>query len=212
MQRMTEQANCEDVAATLPALASNALFEQVYERLKAMAGNQLRLQERTPTINTTMLVHELYLRIGQTPQFSDPAQFFAYAARAMRHLLLDRSRARLSEKGGGLLFRIEMPTQHADETIAIESAQDAMALSAALDQLEAVDVRAARVVELRYFAGLSLEQVAQTLQLTRRTIDRDWRFARAFLQATLSKGDVEAGTASSSPESTPRKDPGAPRS
>lgn len=209
---MTEQANPKDSDAGLRTPASNALFEQVYDRLKAMAGNQLRQQERTPTLNTTMLVHELYLRIGRTPQFFNPAQFFSYAARAMRHFLLDRSRARLSEKGGGLSFRVEMPAQHADDAIAIESAQDAIALSAALDQLEAIDERAARVVELRYFAGLSHEQVAQTLQLTRRTVDRDWRFARAFLQATLSKGDVEARTAGSSFESTPRKDPGAPRS
>ena len=195
---MTEQANPEDSAPPIPALTSNALFEQVYDRLKAMAGNQLRQQERTPTLNTTMLVHELYMRIGQKPQFSDPAQFFAYAARAMRHLLLDRSRARLSEKGGGLSFRVEMPNQHADEAIAIESAHEAMALSAAIDQLEAIDARAARVVELRYFAGLSHEQVAQTLHLTRRTIDRDWRFARAFLQATLSKEGMDTGTADSS--------------
>ncbi len=195
---MTEQAHPEDSTVPNPAMTSDALFAQVYDRLKAMAGNQLRQQERTPTLNTTMLVHELYIRMGQTPQFSDPAQFFAYAARAMRHLLLDRSRARLSEKGGGLLFRVEMPNQHADEAISIESAQEAMALSTALDQLEAIDARAARVVELRYFAGLSHEQVAQTLQLTRRTIDRDWRFARAFLQATLFTNDEDTGTPDSS--------------
>ena len=125
---MTEQANPEDSAVPIAAQTSNALSGQVYDRLKAMAGNQLRQQERTPTLNTTMLVHELYLRMGQTPQFSEPAQFCAYAARAMRQLLLDRSRARLSEKGGGLLFRVEMPNQHADDAIAIESTQEAMSL------------------------------------------------------------------------------------
>jgi len=190
---MTEPAHLGDPAWPLRALSSNALFEQVYDRLKAMAGKQLRQQERTPTLNTTMLVHELYLRMGQTPQFADPAHFFAYAARAMRHILVDRARSRLSEKGGGMLLRVApieagtdtAPEEATDDYLAIESAQAAIALTDALDQLAAVDARAAQVVELRYFAGLSLEQVAQTLKLNRRTIDRDWRFARAFLKAHI---------------------------
>jgi RNA polymerase sigma factor (TIGR02999 family) len=190
----SEPTQLDNAADKPPSFASDALFEQVYDRLKAMAGNQLRQQNRTPTLNTTMLVHELYLRMGRTPQFADPAQFFAYAARAMRHILIDRARARLSEKGGGQFLRVALTEDCADqaneesneEYLAIESAQAALTLTAALDQLAALEARAAQVVELRYFAGLSLEQVAQTLQLTRRTIDRDWRFARAFLKTHIS--------------------------
>src|SRR5579875_3079407 len=152
----------------MPAGSStDALFAEVYARLKAMASRQLAGHRRNATLDTTELVHVLYLRMGDRPalQFREPAQFFAYAARAMRHLLINRARDRLRLRAGGQWNRVT--------------------LDAALDELEQTDARAAKVVELRYFAGLSLEQVAETLELARRTIDRDWRFARAFIKARL---------------------------
>ena len=184
---MTEPANFEDAGATKPTQTSNALFEQVYERLKAMAANQLRAAVSSNTLNTTMLVHELYLRIGNTPDFNDARQFFAYAARAMRHILIDRARARLSEKGGGHLLRVELPESEsaADDALALDSAELAITLTNAIEKLAELDARAAEVVELRYFTGLTLEQIAETMGLTRRTIDRDWRFARAFLKSAM---------------------------
>ena len=182
---MTEPANLEDAGATKPTQTSNALFEQVYERLKAMAANQLRAAVSSNTLNTTMLVHELYLRIGNTPDFTDARQFFAYAARAMRHILIDRARARLSEKGGGHLLRVELAESAADDILALDSAELAITLTNAIEKLAELDARAAEVVELRYFTGLTLEQIADTMGLTRRTIDRDWRFARAFLKSAM---------------------------
>jgi len=182
---MTEPANLEDAGATKPTQTSNALFEQVYERLKAMAANQLRAAVSSNTLNTTMLVHELYLRIGNTPDFTDARQFFAYAARAMRHILIDRARARLSEKGGGHLLRVELAESAADDILALDSAELAITLTNAIEKLAELDARAAEVVELRYFTGLTLEQIAETMGLTRRTIDRDWRFARAFLKSAM---------------------------
>jgi RNA polymerase sigma factor (TIGR02999 family) len=168
----------------VPALSADALFDAVYARLKAMAGRQLARRERG-TLDTTALVHELYLRIGTQRDlaFAHPAQFFAYAARAMRHLLSDRARDHLRQRAGGDWQRVSY--SGSDQHMAIDSAEQALALDAALVQLEQADARAARVVELRYFAGLTLEQIAKMLDMTRRTADRDWRFARAFLHDRL---------------------------
>ncbi len=162
----------------------DAMFTEVYSRLKIMARRRLRADKRH-TLDTTALVHELYMRIGNNPslQFAEPTQFLAYAARAVRHLLSDRARARLSRRAGGAWVGV---TLNVDEArVSIDSAEEALAMEAALNRLDQVDARAARVVELRYFAGLSLEQTAQALGVARRTVDRDWEFARAFLHAQL---------------------------
>jgi len=160
---------------------ADALFDAVYERLKSMASRQLSQREHD-TLDTTALVHELYLRVGQQRElsFEHPDQFFAYAARAMRNLLTNRARDRLSQRAGGQWVRITL--NDGDERLALDTAEHVLNLERALTRLEQNDARAARVVELRYFAGLSLEQVATTLQLARRTVDRDWSFARAFLK------------------------------
>jgi RNA polymerase sigma factor (TIGR02999 family) len=165
--------------------STDALFVEVYDRLKAMASRRLAGRRRSETLGTTELVHELYLRMGDREglQFREPAQFFAYAARAMRHLLINRARDRLRLCAGGQWNRVTLDDRNLK--LAIDTAEQALALDAALEKLEAIDARAAKVVELRYFAGLSLEQVADTLGLARRTIDRDWRFARAFMQTQM---------------------------
>ena len=176
----------ESNAAELPPDASagqpvDDLFSDVYTRLKAMAGRQRHGAGRTPTLGTTELVHELYLRMGSGDgkRFGDPAQFFAYAARAMRHILIDAARSRLQLKSGGDQQRISM-SDPSVEAVRVDPAQ-AIQLDTALRALQADDARAAQVVELHYFAGLSLQQIAEVLGLARRTIDRDWRYARAFL-------------------------------
>ena len=174
-----------DEPATAAMTGADPLFVQVYERLKQMA--HLRLARAAPheTLDTTAMVHELYLRLGARDDlaFARPEQFFAYAARAMRHLLCDRARDRLRLREGGAWVRVTLTGLEAE--LALDSAEQALALDQALRQLETLDERAARVVELRYFAGLTLEQAADALGLARRTVDRDWRFARAFLQASL---------------------------
>jgi RNA polymerase sigma factor (TIGR02999 family) len=164
--------------------SADALFAEVYARLKAMASRQLKGGQHS--LNTTAMVHELYLRFGNKPlQFAEQGQFFAYAARAMRHLLLDRARHRLRLHVGGGWHATEL--SGTDERLAIDNAEQALALDQALAKLAQVDERAAKVVELRYFAGLSLEQTAESMGLARRTADRDWQFARAFLHAHLSE-------------------------
>ena len=172
-------------------LGTDALFAQVYERLKAMAGRQLGAGRNT--LDATALVHELYLRIGGDPGlvFAHPDQFFAYAAQAMRHLLTDRARGRLRQRAGGEWVRTTLTGS--DWRLALDSAEQALELDDAMHKLEALDVRAARVVELVCFAGLDHEQGARALGVAARSVARDWRFARAFLKSELGDGSADAG-------------------
>ncbi len=167
------------------AAANDEWFTEVYERLKRIASRQLA-RDRAMTLGTTELVHELYERMSRQDlaRLGGPNNFFAYAANAMRNLLIDRARHRLSLKAGGDWLRVTL--SRFDEPAAAGLAVDVIALDTALDALRREDARAARVVELRYFAGLSAEQVAQLLDVDRRTVTRDWTFARAFLQERIS--------------------------
>ncbi len=166
------------------AMETDALFTEVYDRLKAMAGKRLS-QGARGTLDTTALVHDLYLRIGshRALTFAHPNQFFTYAARAMRHLLADRARDRLRLCAGGDWMRTTLTGS--DHRLAVDSAEQAVALEMALQRLADADPRAAQVVELTWFAGLSQEQITQTLGVARSTVARDWRFARAFLKNEL---------------------------
>jgi RNA polymerase sigma factor (TIGR02999 family) len=161
---------------------ADAIYGDVYERLKAMASRQ-RLRGGAPrTLCTTELVHEAYLRMGDSNfRYQQSAQFFAYAARAMRHILADAARRRLQPKRGGDQARITLSDPVVD-SVQVDP-QLALQLDEALAALDNEDARAAQVVELHYFAGLDLQQVADTLGIARRTVDRDWRYARAFLAA-----------------------------
>ena len=167
---------------------TDALFESVYARLKAMASRQ-RIRAGGPSsLCTTEVVHEVFLRMGGEggPTFGNSLQFFAYAARAMRHVLVDLARKRMNLKDGGDMVRIAM-SDPAVESVSIEPAQ-AIELDAALRALEADSPRAAQVVELHYFAGLPLDKVAELTGISARTVDRDWRYARSFLSVQLGQG------------------------
>jgi RNA polymerase sigma factor (TIGR02999 family) len=165
--------------------STDQLFNAVYDELKALASRQLARGARG-TLDTTALVHELYLRLNTTRElaFEHRSQFFSYAARALRHVLTDRARDRMRRKAAGGWIKVTLTTG-ADAPSAIESAEEALALDAALTRLEQADPRAAHLVELRYFAGLSQGQVAEILELSRSTADRDWRYALAFLHDAL---------------------------
>jgi RNA polymerase sigma factor (TIGR02999 family) len=184
-----EIASPDIASASLEAVAAcssniDSMVHETYERLRGMARRQL---SRSPesTLDTRGLVHELYLRIcsGRDVGFADCARFLAYAGRAMRHILIDRSRQRRSLKVGGREIRVELTDSIVgrDE----ESLQRALQLDGALTALEAEHPRAARVVELHLFAGLPLASVGEVLGVVRRTVDRDWRYARAFLISHL---------------------------
>ena len=164
-------------------LGSDALFAEVYDRLKAMASRQRA--RSAGTLSTTEIVHELYLRMGSDGEkrFAKPIQFFAYAARAMRHLLVDAARRRMQLRAGGDLRRVALT----DPAVAAAEfdPEQAVDLDSALRRLEGDDSRAAQVVELHYFAGLSIPQIAQLLELGVRTVDRDLLYARRFLAVHL---------------------------
>jgi RNA polymerase sigma factor (TIGR02999 family) len=167
--------------ATLGAASTaDPLFVDVYERLKAMASRQ-RFRGGAPrTVCTTELVHEAYLRMSASDnRYEHPAHFFAYAARVMRHVLTDAARHRAQPKRGGDQARVALSDPLVD-SVQFDP-HLALQLDAALGALELDDPRAAQVVELHYFAGLELQEVAALLRVTRRTIDRDWRYARAFM-------------------------------
>ena len=167
-----------------PARKPDDLFAELYGRLKSMAACNAA-SVHGMSIDPTVLVHELYLRMSANRElaFSQPAQFFCYAAQAMRHLLLDLAQSRLSLRAGGQWLQITLTARN--ESFILESADQVIALDRSLDRLAESDARAARVIELRYFAGLTSEQAAEALGISKRTADRDWVFALAFLKTDL---------------------------
>ena len=162
----------------------DALFSTVYEELRS-AAHKVRKRNQGDTLNTTLLVHELYLRLRKSSgvEFTNKAQFFGYAGRALRSIMVDHARSRIAERARVNDIAVLLSRDASPELL---SPAQALGLDTALKLLEVDDARAAKVVELHFFAGLTLAEIAEHLELTSRTIDRDWRYARAFLQAALS--------------------------
>ena len=160
------------------------LFETVYEELKRLARSQLAGRANA-TINTTGLVHETYLKLvrPESLRLNDRGHFFATAARAMRQIVIDHARRRHAGKRGGNDAQVTAITDHAD-TSPLDP-ETLIHLDDALARLQLLDAEAARLVELRFFAGLSVEEVAELRGVSTRTVLRDWRRARAFLFDSL---------------------------
>jgi RNA polymerase sigma-70 factor, ECF subfamily len=167
--------------------AADQLMPLVYEELRRMARAYMRRQPSNHTFQTTELIHEAYLKLVKTDgrDFENRAHFFGVAAKAMRHILVDYARSKQSDKRGGGRERVSL----ADD-IAISTARtgDLVALDEALEELERLDERKCRVVELRFFGGLTTEEIAQVLEVSGETIKRDWRFARNWLLKKLADG------------------------
>lgn len=165
---------------------TNALFSQMYQDLRRLAQAQIALND---TLNTTALVHELYVRVSERDDlaFTDRRAFFAYAARAMRHLLVDRARARLRAKRGGGAHALDWDALQ-DHSVLVH-VDATLELDELLRKLAQEDARSAQVLELHYFAGLTGEAVAEMLSLNRRTILRDLEFAKAYIRAHWTSGD-----------------------
>jgi RNA polymerase sigma factor (TIGR02999 family) len=164
--------------------AGERAFTLVYDELRRRAAQQLNARGDHATLTPTALVNEIYIRLssGSTLALNDRAHFFALSARAMRTLLIDRQRLRASEKHGGSLQRIELDENLLDET---QRGINYLDLDKALVELATVDERAARVVELHFFAGLNFMEIAELLALSDKTVRRDWISARAFLLQAL---------------------------
>jgi RNA polymerase sigma factor (TIGR02999 family) len=170
--------------------AEDELFSRLYSDLKRLAHAQLARGRRPgETLDTTVLVHEAYLRLsaGAHLDAQSRAHFFNLAARVMRNVVVDFARRRDAEKRGAAL-RVSWPEGLEPAARAEGSEVDLLALDAALERLQGESPRLAQVVELRFFAGLGLEEIAGMLDVGERTLKRDWRKARAFLLAEL-QGD-----------------------
>lgn len=170
------------------------LFARVYEEL-CVTAHHLAARERSETLNTTVLVHEAYLKlVGGSPiELQDRRHFFSVAARAMRQIIVDHARRRRAWKRGGGLHRvgIEVADGAADGPGGeAEAVIDVLALERAIEALEEADPQLARVVELRFFAGLSVEETGDLLGRSGRTVKRDWCKARAFLRYAMN-GETE---------------------
>ena len=166
--------------------ALEKLLPLVYEQLRQLARHYLASERPGHTLQCTALVHEAYLKlVGQAPvRIESRAHFFAIAARLMRQILVDHARARLSSKrGGGCLVAL-------DESADIPPRQDVdiVALDDALNELSRLDERQARIVELRFFAGLSIAETSRVLALSPATVTRNWTNARLWLQRELTRG------------------------
>ncbi len=173
-----------DAARDGDRAALDRVLGTLYHELHAMARRQLAGQYGQ-TLDATALVHEAYLKlIGRRDvQFDDRAHFFAYAASAMRSVVVDYARQRLAQKRGGDLHRVtELPD---DIEGGLRLDEDMLGLDTALTKLAAVDMKLAQVVELRYFAGLSEQEIAELLKRSERSIRRDWQKARLYLLASL---------------------------
>jgi RNA polymerase sigma factor (TIGR02999 family) len=164
--------------------ALDRVLETLYQELHSMARRQLAGQQ-AQTLDATALVHEAYLRlIGRTSvQFDNRAHFFAYAASAMRSVVVDYARQRLAQKRGGDLHRVTELPENLEGGFSLD--EDMLGLDTALTRLSGVDPRLTQVVELRYFAGLSELEIAALLKRSERSVRRDWQKARMFLLASL---------------------------
>jgi RNA polymerase sigma factor (TIGR02999 family) len=187
----------QEITEALAALSRGApgamdrLMPLVYRELKGIAHRQLGAEAGGHTLSTTAVVHEAYLRLAEQSQaqWVDRGQFFAIAARMMRRVLIDYARQHLATRRGGP-GRSTVPIDYLERgdspalTIP-ERADSLLALDEALEKLQSIDERLARVVECRFFAGLSEIETSEALGVSQRTVSRDWRMARAWLHEEL---------------------------
>jgi RNA polymerase sigma factor (TIGR02999 family) len=161
------------------------IIDQVYTELRRIAGNYVR-RERAQSVQATELVHEAFLRLQQErrPAWQDRTHFIAIAAIAMRRLLVERARARAAAKRGGGRVQVTLDDRLLGAASAGEPA-DLIALDVALTKLAALDAQQARLVELRYFGGLSVEETAEALGISPATVKRHWTIAKAWLLREL---------------------------
>jgi RNA polymerase sigma factor (TIGR02999 family) len=171
--------------------AADELFSLLYSELKVLAGRQLRNERKGHTLQPTGLVHEAYLRLMRAEEVDreDRARFFAIAAQAIRRVLIDHARRRRSAKRGGDWQRI---TLAAGEEFSERDGVDLLALEEALKKLAALDPRQARIVELRFFGGLGMAEIALALDVSKRTVQGDWAMAKGWLHGELRAEDSKS--------------------
>lgn len=186
----SDQENLDDLTRVLSdvrmgrAGAERALLDRVHDELRGVAAAMMSRERSDHTLQTTALVNEAYLRLMGKRQanWENRAHFFGAAARAMRQILVDYARRTTSEKRGDRRKRVELTGL--SEHLSVSS-EDFVMINDALDDLAKMDERKARIVELRFFAGLDVPETAEVLDISPRTVKRDWSFARAWLSRYL---------------------------
>jgi len=164
--------------------ALNRLLPLVYDELRKIASSYLSQEHTQRTIQTSDLVHEAYLRLAESDvSWQNRAHFFGIAARSMRQILVDYARRRHADKRGGGMTRVSL-----NESVLVmdEDFSRLLMLDDALKRLEQIDTRLCRVVELRYFSGLTVKETAEVLSVSARTVENDWNLAKAWLFRTMS--------------------------
>lgn len=190
VQTVSESRDLADIrlgGVTLPRESLDALLPAVYGELRALASRHLRAERPDHTLQPTALVHEAYLRLAAVPQVSvlDRGQFFGLAAQMMRRILVNHAEARNAAKRGGQATRVTL-----DDSVSWTGDRDLdlVELDDALRRLAVVSARQAQVVELRFFAGLGIEEAGAVLGISPATVKREWTLARAWLRDALSHG------------------------
>lgn len=182
----------EDITQILNAIeqgdpaAASQLLPLVYEELRRLAARKMSQEVPGQTLQPTALVHEAFLRLlgaKEGEYWDSRGHFFAAAAESMRRILIDNARRRKSNKRGGQMARRELKEE--DAVLDAEDADTLLALDEALTRLAEVDAELARLVELRYFTGLTIEETAKLLEVSPRTVKRNWTYARAWLRREM---------------------------
>jgi RNA polymerase sigma factor (TIGR02999 family) len=165
--------------------ALNRLFAELYSELHDMARSRVRRHAPITVLDTTALLHESYLRLVKVGALSveNRAHFLAYAARVMRSIIVDFARQRLADRRGGGAVELPLDTEVGDAAASPEA--DVVRVHDALEQLAAADERLVRLVEMRYFGGLTEDEIAEALGVSSRTVQRDWEKARLLLAIAL---------------------------
>jgi RNA polymerase sigma factor (TIGR02999 family) len=198
---MSTEPTSQEITAIIEALgkgdarAADRLVPLLYDELHRRAADCLRGERRGHTLQPTALVNEAYLRlVGHEQQrWQDRAHFLAWASRIMRQVLVDHGRRHRARKRGG--GKAREPLSHITVAIEESDAMDLEALDAALVKLAGIDERKSRIVEVRFFGGLSIEEAAKVLGISHATVEREWRFARAWLHREISGRERGAGDA-----------------
>ncbi|KAA6459549.1 sigma-70 family RNA polymerase sigma factor [Acidobacteria bacterium AB60] len=169
--------------------AAPRLISLVYEDLRRLAGTYMRWERNSNTLQPTALVHEAYLRLVNQREvdWQGRTHFFSIAAQMMRRVLVDHARERLRDKRGGGAKPISLEDA---VVLAPEQSLELINLNRSLERLTMVDPRQGQIVELRFFGGLSVEEVAQTLGVSSKTVQREWNVAKAWLHGDLKRSDV----------------------
>ncbi len=174
----------------------SSILDETYEQLRVLASNYLRAESVTATLSPTVLVHEAFLKLSsqRNAQFESRSHFLALAATTMRRILVDHARAKSRLKRGKGFIRIDL--NHKDIELSLRRNQDVLALESALEELQRLDERQARIVEMRFFSGMTNAEVAEVLGLSIRTIEKEWAMCRAWLRAQLEESNsIDSGDA-----------------